>query len=262
MKLATWNVNSIRIRLHLIKKLAEEEKPDIIFLQETKVIDDLFPQDFLKELGYEYLFFQGEKSYNGVAILSKLPLHSQFYSDMNGKGDCRHIGAMLDNGIELHNFYIPAGGDLPDPELNSKFKYKLQYIQNVRSWFLKNKKITDKIILAGDLNIAPLESDVWSHTQLLKEVSHSPIEIETMLAWQKEFQWCDVSRHFTPAPQKIYSWWSYRNQDWKKSQRGRRLDHIWVTYSMLPILEASSILKEARDWPEPSDHVPVISVFK
>lgn len=261
MKLATWNVNSIRVRLHLIKKLAEREKPDIIFFQETKVLNEFFPQDALIELGYEYLFFQGEKSYNGVAIASKLPLHSMSFSDMNGKGDCRHVIAMLDNGIELHNFYIPAGGDIPDPIINPKFYYKLQYIENVRSWFLENRKINDKIILGGDLNISPLESDVWSHKQLLKEVSHSPIEIEIMLAWQKEFDWCDVSRHFTSSNEKLYSWWSYRSQDWKKNDRGRRLDHIWVTKPLVSSLNTSYILKEARDWPEPSDHVPVITIF-
>jgi exodeoxyribonuclease-3 len=109
----------------------------------------------------------------------------------------------------------------------------------------------------GDLNIAPLEHDVWSHKQLLDVVSHTPIEVAHMLAWQRT-GFTDAVRHFVPENEKLYSWWSYRNRDWRLSDRGRRLDHIWVSPDLVPGLKRYEILKDARDWPQTSDHVPVM----
>ena len=113
-------------------------------------------------------------------------------------------------------------------------------------------------MVAGDFNIAPLENDVWSHKQLLKVVSHTPIEVDKLSDFQRSIDWVDAIRHFVPETEKCYTWWSYRNRDWKKSNRGRRLDHIWLTKPLLPFLKSYEILNEARDWEKPSDHVPVI----
>jgi exodeoxyribonuclease-3 len=113
-------------------------------------------------------------------------------------------------------------------------------------------------VLVGDLNIAPLEHDVWSHKQLLDVVSHTPIEVEGLLGWQKAAGWHDALRHFVPEDQKLYTWWSYRARDWRAADRGRRLDHVWVSDDLAGKLSRHHVLKDARDWPQASDHVPVL----
>ena len=262
MKLITWNINSVRLRMPLIQKLTELESPDIICLQETKVTDEQFPKKAITALGYEHIAFSGQKSYNGVAILSKIPLANIQAKPFAGSEDKRHISAVLPDGTEIHNFYVPAGGDEPDININPKFKFKLEFMDEMHQWFLNEKKQHDKMILVGDINIAPHEHDVWSHKQLLKIVSHTPPETERMHQLQAARNWVDVGRHFIPLEEKLYSWWSYRNRDWKASNRGRRLDHIWATPALKEKLNSFNILTEARDWEKPSDHVPVIAEFK
>jgi exodeoxyribonuclease-3 len=156
--------------------------------------------------------------------------------------------------VELHDFYVPAGGDIPDTALNPKFKHKLDFVQEATNWFAARQP--HRCILVGDLNIAPLEHDVWSHKQLLAVVSHTPVEVAHMQAWLAS-GFVDAMRHFVPADQKLYTWWSYRNRDWKVANRGRRLDHIWVTPDLVASLRDMTILVEARDWERGSDHVPV-----
>ncbi|MCP5369830.1 MAG: exodeoxyribonuclease III [Rickettsiaceae bacterium] len=254
MKIITWNINSIRLRLDLLEKISLKHQADVICLQETKVLDELFPIERIKKMGFEYVVFAGEKSYNGVAILSKFPITHSFalnlYDDKK-----RHISAVI-KGIEVHNFYIPAGGDIADPELNPKFKYKLDYNILARKWLEQNRKKTDKIILLGDLNTAPYEHDVWSTKQLTNVVSHTPIERELLIALCKSLDFIDTGRYFVSLDQKLYSWWSYRNQDWKKSNRGRRLDHIWVTTPLKHALISTHYDKEIRDEISTSDHIP------
>jgi len=127
----------------------------------------------------------------------------------------------------------------------------------MKDWFSGQKK-TRKAIMVGDLNIAPLENDVWSHKQLLKIVSHTPIEVEKLTAMQKAGHWVDAVRHFTPEPEKVFSWWSYRSPDWEKNDRGRRLDHVWATPALQPRFKAAKILRPMRSWTQPSDHVAVV----
>ncbi|MEQ9115938.1 MAG: exodeoxyribonuclease III [Rickettsiales bacterium] len=257
MKIATWNINSVRIRIDAIRQYLQHEHPDILCLQETKVQDDLFPVEAIKDLGFEYIYFHGEKSYNGVAILSKHELQLLDNLKFAEIPHTRHISALLPGDIELHNFYFPAGGDIPDIKLNPKFKHKLDYVREAKEWFSDNRKQDDKIILLGDLNIAPLENDVWSHKQLLNVVSHTPTEVEHLNNLYKSISFEDGVRKFVPEDQKLYSWWSYRNRDWKKSNRGRRLDHIWGTKPVADCISEHSILTLARDFEKPSDHVPV-----
>jgi len=258
LKLATWNINSVRLRAPLLRRLVEESAPDIICLQETKTPDEFFPHDSIKSLGYVHVAISGQKSYNGVALLSKLPLESVHTTDMLGNGSTRHIAATLPGGIHLHNFYVPAGGDIPDPVLNPKFEEKLRFVKQMQAWSQGVKK-DGKTIIVGDFNIAPYEHDVWSHKQLLGVVSHTPVEVEALTRLRETISWVDTAREFVPPEQKLYSWWSYRNRDWKKSDRGRRLDHIWVTPGLKRAVIASSTLRSARDWDSPSDHVPVIT---
>ncbi len=261
MKIATWNINSVRLRMPLVKKLVAEAAPDILCLQETKTQDEFFPTLELQALGFKHTYFSGEKSYNGVAILSRIPL-ANMKTERFVNDNKRHISATLPDGTELHNFYIPAGGDEPDPVINPKFDHKLKFVEEMTAWFKKHRKPSDKIIILGDFNIAPLEHDVWSHKQLMNVVSHTAPELERMEKLRASLGWIDTSRLFVPEGEKLYSWWSYRNQDWRKSDRGRRLDHIWTTPALKSRIKSSTILKDCRDWSSPSDHVPVITEFK
>lgn len=262
MKIATWNINSVRIREPLIARFIAEHQPDILCLQETKVADAHFPHALIERLGYAHCIFSGEKSYNGVAILARFPIKKIGAYDMIGNGQKRHIAAELPDGTLLHNFYVPAGGDIPDPRLNSKFDEKLRFMDAMRDWAVQDKTGTGRVIAVGDFNIAPLEHDVWSHRQLLKIVSHTPVEVEKFTDAQQAGAWVDALRCFVPPEQKLYSWWSYRNRDWEKSDRGRRLDHIWLSPALKPQLEAGYIAKNTRGFENPSDHVPVMIALR
>jgi len=252
MRIATWNINSLRLRFGLLHQLKQALDPVVICLQETKVPDALFPDDAPAALGYPYVVRRGMKGYNGVAILSRLPIElDDSAPDWCNRGDCRHVAARV-GGIVLHNFYVPAGGDIPDPAVNPKFAHKLEFVAQVTAWFATHSP--RRAVLVGDLNIAPLEQDVWSHKQLLTVVSHTPVEVAAMERWIAT-GWVDTMRHFVPAEHKLYTWWSYRNRDWRASNRGRRLDHIWATPDVS--LRSMQVLTEARDWTRTSDHVPV-----
>ncbi|MCG8690639.1 MAG: exodeoxyribonuclease III [Minwuiales bacterium] len=258
IRIATWNVNSVRLRVPAVQRLVDEHNPDVLCLQETKVHDDAFPLKSLKAAGFEHIAISGQKSYNGVAILSRLPLEQVDKQTWCGREDCRHLSAVLPGGIELHNFYVPAGGDVPDPDENDKFAHKLAFMQEMTDWFGKRRRKDNKLVLVGDLNVAPHENDVWSHKQLLKVVSHTPVEVEAMGAMYRSHDWTDAVRHFIPTSEKIYSWWSYRSPNWSDSDKGRRLDHVWVTPALKPALRHAEIVRAARGWDKPSDHVPVI----
>ena len=255
MRIATWNINSLRIRIDTLSRIVTTIRPDIICLQETKVPDPDFPVAEVRALGFDHFLFRGQPNYNGVAILSKVPLRQGDTKDWCEKGDCRHLAAKLPGGAILHNFYIPAGGDIPDPEQNDKFAHKLRFVDEIAEHFSGIRP--GRSILVGDLNIAPLETDVWSHKQLLKVVSHTPVEVEGLGRAMAAHRWVDAVRHFIPPSEQLYSWWSYRNHTWPGSDRGRRLDHIWVTPALTKQLKGAAVLREARGWPRPSDHVPV-----
>ena len=255
MRIATWNINSIRIREETLRRFVEQHQPDILCLQETKVTNDQFP--LVASLGFSNVLVEGEKSYNGVAILSKFPLQRLDNLSMINQ-DKRHIAANIPGtNIELHNFYVPAGGDEPDVMINPKFKHKLEYVGAMTAW-LKQYKSSNELIILGDLNIAPYEHDVWSHKQLLKVVSHTPQEVEGFNAMKESVGLEDCLRKFYPLDQKLYSWWSYRNHDWQKSNRGRRLDHILVTKPLIDRVTSGVICSERRSDKSPSDHVPVM----
>ena len=256
MKIATWNINSVRLRIEQVLKFTNDKNIDLLCLQETKTEDQFFPSnDFLK-IGMKYQYFRGEKSYNGVAILSKIKFQEKEHINWCNKGDCRHISVQLGEKIELHNFYVPAGGDEPDIITNPKFAHKIDFLNEMKSHFTNDTKT--KKILVGDLNIAPLEHDVWSHKQLLNVVSHTPIETETLLDIIDSGEWVDVMRAITPHNEKLYSWWSYRNRNWEISNRGRRLDHVWVSKKLFPQVKSGVIYNEIRSWERPSDHVPIV----
>lgn len=263
MKLATWNINSVRLRLDQVLQLLQRESPDVLCLQEIKVANELFPGEAFTKIGYVHQAVNGQKAYNGVAILSKLPFVKTEQLDFCREGHARHLAVHFKNGVEAHNFYVPAGGDVPDREQNPKFDHKLDFLARMKAHFAaRADKATAKVILVGDLNIAPLEHDVWSHKQLLDVVSHTPVETRTLTEVQQAFDFIDVTRHFIPANQKIYSWWSYRAADWNTSDRGRRLDHVWVSQALKGALATQKILRDMRGNTKASDHVPVLAELK
>jgi exodeoxyribonuclease III len=260
MRIVTWNINSVRLRAPLLAQLDATLAPDVLCLQETKSPDEVFPHEAAEALGFRYRAVRGMKGYNGVAVLSRVPLRVRVGEpDWCGRGDCRHLGVDLDvpGGLELHDFYVPAGGDIPDRENNVKFAHKLDFIAECTAWN-RARGPARRAVMLGDLNIAPLESDVWSHKQLLSVVSHTPVEVEALTGWQRAGHWQDAIRHRLPPPEKVYTWWSYRARDWEAADKGRRLDHIWVSDDLLGTVSGHQIHKPARGWTQASDHVPVL----
>ena len=255
---ATWNINSVRLREALVLKLLAEEAPDVLCLQECKSPVEKIPTAGFAELGYTHMVARGQKGYNGVAILSKLPLTDAGDQDFAGLGHARHVAARLENGVTIHNFYVPAGGDKPDREVNEKFGQKLDYLTDMRDAFFADKPA--KSILVGDLNIAPREDDVWNHKNLLKIVSHTPIEVDHLGQVMDAGKWVDITRQDIPEGL-LYSWWSYRAKDWDAADKGRRLDHVWATPDISNAAHGSRVLRDARGWEQPSDHAPVFATF-
>ena len=256
--IATWNINSVRLREPLVLKLLREAAPDILCLQECKSPVEKIPTEAFAALGYTHMVARGQKGYNGVAILSKRPLLDAGGHDFVDLGHARHVAATLENGVTVHNFYVPAGGDVPDREVNEKFGQKLDYVTQMRDWARAERP--KKAILVGDLNIAPREDDVWSHKQLLKIVSHTPIEVDHLAQAQEAGGWVDITRQDIPEGQ-LYSWWSYRAPDWDGADKGRRLDHVWATGDIATAAHSSRVLRAARGWEQPSDHAPVFATF-
>jgi exodeoxyribonuclease-3 len=254
LTICTWNINSVRLRVDLVARLLTDAAPDVLCLQETKSPVDKIPYDRFAELGYEHAVARGQKGYNGVAILSRHPLQDAGSRDFCAKGDARHVAATLPSGVTVHNYYVPAGGDEPDPDINPKFRHKLDFLAEMTEWF--EAETPKRAVLVGDLNIAPREDDVWSHKQLLKVVSHTPIEVDALNAAQEAGGWVDAVRADIPDGQ-LYSWWSYRSRDWAVSNRGRRLDHIWVTPDLRRSPGTARVWSDARSWEKPSDHAPV-----
>ena len=251
MKIFTWNVNSIRIRKKQLIKLILDEKPDVICLQETKSKNNDFPKTDFEDLGY-FVYLNGMPSYNGVAILSKFKAEQISSKDFCRKTDSRHIEIKY-KGMRIHSVYVPAGGDVPDPKKNEKFNHKLKFLDDMKIFFL-NK---DTNILAGDLNIAPYEDDVWSHKQLCNVVSHTEVERKKLVDILNHCEFVDTTRELISPPDNVFTWWSYRSPNFLVNNRGRRLDHIWINNLKKIKLKNAKIFNKYREMEKPSDHVPI-----
>ena len=263
LTVATWNINSVRLRINLVRDFLKAHGPDVLCLQETKCADDHFPKAAFADAGYPHLAIHGQKAYHGVAVASRLPLEIIDRRMFCDREDARHISVSISNGgkpVDIHNFYVPAGGDVPDTETNWKFAHKLAFLDEMGDWLSAPKR--KRTIIVGDLNIAPLETDVWSHKQLLKGVSHTPVETERLERIRKAGGWVDVMRSVVPPEEKLFTWWSYRSPNWEESDRGRRLDHVWASPDLAGKTSSLTVLKDARGWDKPSDHVPVIVRFE
>jgi exodeoxyribonuclease III len=269
LKVTTWNINSVRLRINLVAKFLKTARPDVLCLQETKCPDDAFPMKRFKRLGYEHAALNGQKGYHGVAVLSRVPFEHVDIQSFCGKTDCRHISvvlgerARLKEQVTLHNFYVPAGGDEPDPQVNPKFQHKLDFLDEMRAHSGLRPAQKTHAILVGDLNVAPLEHDVLSHKQMIKVVSHTPVECEKLTAARAAGEWVDTMRVLTPEPEKLYTWWSYRAMDnWRAADRGRRLDHVWTSDALAGRVSKIKIAKDYRGAERPSDNVPVTATIE
>jgi exodeoxyribonuclease-3 len=264
LKISTWNINSVRLRILNVERHLAEQDPDVLCLQETKVADAQFPSATFRKLGYPHIALNGGRGgYHGVAIVSRLPLHDVSVRTFCGKeGDPRHIGAAVDAGgtrVRIHNFYVPAGGEEPDPAINPKFAHKMDFLAEL-AVFLPTLSVEPSLVV-GDLNVAPYETDVYSHKALAKVISHTPQERAALERARMAAGYVDLARAFVPVEEKLFSWWSYRAKDWRSADRGRRLDHLWAHPDLAARASRFAVLKDVRDWPRASDHVPVVASF-
>lgn len=263
LSIVTWNINSVRLRMPIVEQLLADLAPDVLCLQEIKCPDANFPEGAFRKAGYEHIAVNGQKGYHGVATVSRLPLENIERREFCEMGDSRHIAVDVPfNGssMRLHNFYVPAGGDEPDRDLNPKFGHKLDFFAEMKEW-LRGAETAGPSVLVGDLNVAPYEHDVWSHKKLLKVVSHTPVEVDLFEEVRAAGGWVDAMRQFTPLEEKLYTWWSYRAKDWSNTDKGRRLDHVWVSRILADKVRSARVIRDARGWEKPSDHAPVITEF-
>ena len=258
LRIASWNINSVRFRLPIVERFLSEVSPDILCLQETKTADSEFPETAFRALGYHHIVLHGQRMHHGVAIVSRVPLVEDNRFDWQANGEARHAGVRLPGGIRLENVYVPAGGDVPDRNLNPKFGQKLDFLDRMTRWA---EGLAGPTLLVGDFNIAPLESDVWNHKALLDVVSHTPIEVEALDRLRAARDWVDLGRRFVPPPARLYTWWSYRAKDWAASDRGRRLDHMWASPDLAGLALSHQVFEGCRSWLKPSDHIPLLTEF-
>jgi exodeoxyribonuclease III len=253
LRIATWNVNSVRLRADQAAKFVAEQAPDVLCLQEIKCQAGEFPTQAFADAGLPHIVINGQKGWHGVAIASRLPIEAVAPLALCREGHARCVSGKI-AGVEIHNLYIPAGGDVPDRVANAKFDHKLDFYERLTAE-MATRSPSDPLVLAGDLNVAPGENDVWNHRYMSRVVSHTPPEIEAMAALKASLRFFDPVRQAIPEPAKLFSWWSYRAADFRLSNRGLRLDHIWLT----PALggAAARIHDDVREWERPSDHAPV-----
>ena len=254
MKVASFNVNSLRARLAVVLAWLARHQPDILCVQETKVQDIDFPADAFDETGYKYIF-RGQKSYNGVAVFSKSEMAGvQFGFDDEPKDEPRLAKAEI-NGIVIVNIYVPQGYS-PESE---KFEYKLKWFNRLLKFFDKNFKPTDPILWVGDFNIAPEPIDVYDPEGLLGHVCFHP-EVHRVLNQVMKWGFLDVFRMHCSEPGR-YTFWDYRLPGAFKRNLGWRLDHIMATKPLAEECTACYIDKEVRLVDRPSDHTPIVAEF-
>ena len=255
MKLATWNINGLNSRLTQVIEWSAANQPDVLCLQETKCIDAKFPTQRLRSAGFTHIAFTGEKSYNGVAILSRLPLEN---IELRLPGDDADLAtrfvAVAVGGITLVNVYVPHGTKVG----SEKFAFKLAWMARLRRYFDDRFATDENVVLCGDLNVAPHETDVWNPRQQQDKTHFSKAEREALLNIKK-WGFVDVFRQFNDEPGE-YSWWSHFHHDFEKN-RGMRIDHIWASPPVADVCKDCWIDKNPRALEKPSDHAPVLAEF-
>ena len=259
MLIASWNVNSIRSRLSQITSWIKHTKPDVLCLQETKVVDKDFPLIPFENLGYKVIM-DGQKSYNGVAIISKADCTDIKYgfkgelkiSDIvNEFDEQKRIISALINGIRIINIYVPNGSSLN----SEKFEYKINWLNKLNDYLIQQEKRGEHTCLLGDFNIAPSNNDIYDPNRFVECIMASKIERETLKRILKN-RFIDSFRVFEEFSGH-WSWWDYRNNSFMLD-RGWRIDLIYVSNNLLPRLKSSVIERDQRGNDQPSDHVPVM----
>jgi exodeoxyribonuclease III len=257
LAIATWNINSVRLRAGLVARYVEVAAPDVVCLQEIKCRDGEFPSAAFVDMGLPHLHIRGQKGWHGVAIASRYPLEMVEEPVFCRHGEAR-VAAVKVAGVEVHCLYVPAGGDEADTEANPKFAHKLDFLARMEEVYAA-RAAQGGLVVTGDINVAPGEHDVWSHKALLNVVSHTPVETDAVGRIMERGGLVDLARQAHGPEDKLYSWWSYRSPDWTRNERGRRLDHIWATTDLAPRFDPTTfaIHRDARAWEKPSDHAPV-----
>jgi exodeoxyribonuclease III len=239
----------------VIERWLSDNKPDVLCLQETKVIDEDFPFAEIAAFGYDAVF-RGEKSYNGVAILSRNRFEKASYGfDGDGKDEGTRLIAVRVRGIDIVNTYVPQGTS-PDSD---RFQYKLQWFGRLRDYFNDRYRTSDRLVWLGDFNVAPEHIDVHDPKRLLGHVGFHPDE-HRALAAVKEWGFVDIFRKHRPEPGN-YSFWDYRVRESVARGLGWRVDHIWGTETMAGLSVNAEIDRGPRLWVRPSDHTPVVAEF-
>ena len=260
LRLCTWNVNSVRLRAEQVARFVAEQAPDVLCLQEIKCQEAEFPVQAFIDMGLPHLKILGQKGWHGVAIASRLPIEPAPVLGVCREGHARSVSGMI-AGVEVQNLYIPAGGDEPDRAVNPKFDHKLDFFERLTALMAKRDRKAP-LVVAGDLNVAPGEHDVWSHKFMSKVVSHTPVELEAFGELMASLGFIDIVREAIPDPQKLFSWWSYRAADFRASNRGLRLDHLLLSPGLSEAafrqgVAAARVHDDVREWERPSDHAPV-----
>jgi exodeoxyribonuclease-3 len=253
IKIATWNVNSLKVRLPHLLQWCNESQPDVLVIQETKLMDDLFPKKEIEEAGFQVIF-KGQKTYNGVAILSKHAMSDVLGDVPQIEDPQRRILVSTIQGIRVINLYVPNGESIS----SEKYAYKLAWLENITQFIQEQLKQYKYLIVTGDFNIAPEDRDVHSPIVWQNKVLFSQPE---RLALQKIMQlgMQDCFRLFE-QPEKSYTWWDYRMLAFRRNH-GLRIDHILASPSLAAHCQSCMIDKNPRRWERPSDHAPVMACF-
>lgn len=253
MKIATWNVNSLKVRLPHVTEWLESAKPDVLVLQEIKQVSDAFPSEALEELGYRGVA-NGQKTYNGVANIARHELLDPV-TDIPGLDDeQRRVLATTVNGVRVVNLYVPNGQEVG----SDKYSYKLGWLAALRDWLADEMKQHEKLVVLGDFNIAPDDRDVYDPEKWGDAILCSPAE-RAALGELTELGLTDVFRNFD-QPDATFSWWDYRAAGFRRNA-GLRIDLILASPALAEACTASYIDREPRTWERPSDHTPVIAEF-
>lgn len=253
IKIASWNVNSLKVRLLHVLDWMKNHDVDVLLLQETKVIDSDFPGDAFKELGY-HIVFSGEKTYNGVAIISRFPLKDTIVAFPNYADPSKRILAATIGDLRLINFYVPNGADIT----SDKYQYKLTWLKEATHFLSDELKHHSNVIVGGDFNIAPTDEDV--HEPMLWENSVlTASEVREAFNILKDLGFEDSFRLFS-REEKHYSWWDYRAGSFRRNN-GLRIDLLLLSRELSSVCVEASIDPEPRRWERPSDHAPILVVL-
>jgi len=253
VKLATWNINSIRVRLPQVLDWLKHESPDVLCLQETKVIDAEFPTEELRQIGYTAVY-TGQKTYNGVAILSRQPLDAVITNLPGIKDPQRRFIAATSGTLRVVNVYVPNGEAVG----SDKYAYKLSWLKTLQKYMAAELKANSWLVLVGDFNVAPEGRDVHDPRTWEGRVLFSDKERAAFARLIQEGM-IDAFRQFE-QPEKSFSWWDYRQGAFRRN-RGLRIDHILCSSELVPRCMACRIDKNPRALERPSDHAPVIADF-